>query len=351
MNEKEATHGLACPKCGGMLAIPEGQWIVRCPYCELRSLVRGDRGLLRYQVPLHLNREQVVPALQHFLTSSNAIASDARRQAKLQEAFPIFLPFWTGWSRVLGWVFGQKRVGSGENTRYQPREVQVAQEAVWNGAACDVSEFGVQNVPIEGRPLEAFDTDALHRAGMVFEPVGSASQARQSAEQDFSDRVQRSAKLDRIAQVFVRLVRFRFGLVYYPLWVLRYLYRGRSYQLTVDGHSGDVLYGKAPGNTLYRAAVLVGGMALGAFIAIDGSALAFTIAANVEGDGAEAIFLFGLGLLVVGFGMMGVAYRKFRYGEQYEFRRGGKSTFAELFQTTDILIPSEDLSKWISRLS
>src|SRR5690606_41752721 len=50
-------------------------------------------------------------------------------------------------------------------------------------------------------------------------------------------------------------------------WVLRYLYRGRAFQVVVDGYSGKVLYGKAPGNTIYRAAVLVASMAVGALLA------------------------------------------------------------------------------------
>ena len=38
--------------------------------------------------------------------------------------------------------------------------------------------------------------------------------------------------------------------------------------------SGRVLYGKAPGNIYYRALMLVGGTALGAFVLVDGLALA-----------------------------------------------------------------------------
>jgi DNA-directed RNA polymerase subunit RPC12/RpoP len=350
MSEKESTHGLACPNCGGMVSIPEGQLIVRCPYCEMRSLVKGERGLTRYQVPLSIKREKALPALKRFLSQHRAIASDAIRTVTLQEAFPVFLPFWTSWAHVLGWVFGQKRVGSGDDARYEPREVQVDQDATWNGAACDVGEFGVQAVTVEGRPLEVFEPETLHNQGLVFEPVGSASQARATAEETFNNLVSRAARLDRVAQAFVRFVRTRFGLVYYPLWVLRYLYRGRTYQVTLDGYSGEVLYGKAPGNTLYRAAMLVGGMALGAFLAVDGSALVFYMMANSDGD-SGGLFVFALGLLVAGFGVMGVAYRKFRRGEEFEFRRSDKSLMAELFQPMQLFSQGKDLETWINRLS
>jgi hypothetical protein len=224
------------------------------------------------------------------------------------------------WARVLGWVFGQKQVGSGDNKRYEPREVKIAEEMSWNGAACDVGEFGVDSLPLTSQPLEAFDADGLHARGLVFEPVGSVSDARSASEQDFTDRVEEGAHLDRVSQVFVRKVRQRMGLVYYPLWVIRYLYRGRSFQVVFDGYSGQVLYGKAPGSVLYRAVMLVGGMALGAVIAIDGAAAAFRIAAEIEGKGAGAFFFGGISMMIIGGGLMVSGYRKFRYGEQYEFR-------------------------------
>ena len=320
----EAAHGLACPNCGGVVPIPEGQVIVHCPYCDLRSLVRGERGLQRYQVPRRLDREKAGATLQQFLSSSRAIASGASRETQLVEIFTAYIPFWASWARVVGWVLGEKKVGSGDDARYEPREIKITEEMNWNGVACDVGEFGVEAVPLLDQTLDPFDADTLHATGLVFEPVGSLSDAKANAELEFKGHVQDKAKLDRISQVFTRFLRHRMGLVYYPLWVLRYLYRGRSFQVVVDGYSGKVLYGKAPGSTLYRAVVLVGGMALGAVLAVDGSALSFWIATQSDGDGAGAFFFGGLALLGLGFGLMLTAYRRFRYGEHYEFRQHRK---------------------------
>ena len=349
MSEIESLHGLSCPRCGGMVPIPEGQAVVRCPFCEQRSLVRGERGLRRYQVPQRIPREQAVGTLQRFLHSHGAIARDALKNAEVNEAMLVYLPFWASWVRALGWVFGQKRERHGEHTTYKAREVRVVQDMSWNGAACDVGEFGVNSIPLGEQPLEAFDAGALHSNGLVFEPVGSASDARSAAETEFNQRLQRSAGLDRIAQVFARFVRRRSGLIYYPLWVLRYVYRQRSFQVVVDGFSGQVLYGKAPGNTLYRAAMLVGGMAAGAFLAVDASALAFYLAAQAEGDTSGGLAIAGLAAVVIGFGLMGLAYRTFRYGEQYEYRFGPKKGALDLSAGKDILKQVEEVTAWFDR--
>ena len=151
---------------------------------------------------------------------------------------------------------------------------------------------------------------------------------RASAEKQFEDQVRKKAGLERLAQVFIRVLRQRFALVYYPMWVLRYLYRGRSFQVVVDAHSGEVLYGKAPGNTLYRAAVLIAGMAAGAFISVDVTALLVYILADSSSDG-DAFWLV-LVSFVIGLGLMFVAYRAFRYGEQHEYHRGGGGSMKKL---------------------
>jgi hypothetical protein len=347
MSENQTLHGLSCPNCGGMVPIPEGQIIVRCPYCELRSFVRGERGLLRYQVPQQIEHKAALAALRKFLTSSMAIAPVAARQAQVSEAFLVYLPFWTVWARLGAWVFGEKRVGSGDNKRYEPREAHVVQDMTWNGAACDVGEFGVAQVPIIEQALQPFEPEAMHNQGMVFEPVGSFSEARQAAEAQFEQQVVQKAGLDRVAQTFIRSVRRRSGLVYHPLWVLRYLFRGRTFQVVVDGYGGEVLYGKAPGNTLYRAAVLVLGMAVGAFLAVDVPAI-LLYASDGDGD----LGWVALALLAVGAGIMFTAYRKFRHGEEYEYRRGGPGIISQIGDSPLMgSLSVKEVEKWFNQLN
>lgn len=350
MNEIEAAQGLACPRCGGVVPVPEGQVLVKCPYCDLRSLVRGERGLYRYQVPLRITREQALGSLKTFLSSSRAIAMDAARQGKLQEAFVVFLPVWSIWARVISWVFGEKQVGSGDHKRYEPREVKHLQEMNWNGAACDVGEFGVQSVPLAGRPLEPFDPALLHERGMVFEPVGSSVAANAAAENDFHNRVRKAAGLERISDVFLRMLHRRMGIVYYPVWVLRFLYSGRAYQAVIDGFSGEALYGKAPGSIAYRAVVLVAGMAAGAFVSVDAASILFYLGIKAEGDSAGGLLGAGVIAMAVGLAIMAAAYRSFRYGEEYEFRstKAGAATFS--FEPGQIMSQLEDVSKWVNRL-
>lgn len=351
MSEKETVQGLNCPNCGGVVPIPEGQVIVRCPYCDMRSFVRGERGLRRYQVPGLAQRQNAINVLREFFKKNWAIARDASSQAQLTESFLVYLPFWTVWGRVAAWAFGEERVGSGDHERYEPREVRIVQEITWNGAACDVGEFGVTQVPLADQDMQPFEPNALHNSGMVFEPVNSFSEARDTAESTFQAVIRKRANLDRLSQLFTRIFRRRFGLVYYPLWVLRYLYHGRAFQVVVDGHSGKILYGKAPGNTIYRAARLVGGMAIGSILAID---LPYLIVSSSSNDSSGS-FGFALVLFLAGIGLMYASYRAFRYGEQFEYRSTSAASFQGVLDGMDkpfeMISQVKDVEKWVRQLS
>jgi hypothetical protein len=347
MSTPTALHGMNCPRCGGVLQIPEGQLIICCPYCDLRSYIKGERGLLRYQTARRVEEQQAISAMHKFLVSNLAIARDASTKAQVSEAFLAYMPFWTVWGRAVAWIFGEKQVGSGNNKRYEPREVRLMEDVSWNGAACDAGELGVIQVPLHLHDFDPYNPEALHAQGLVFEPVGSFAEASREAEADFEKRIRGKAKLDRISQAFIRFLRKRHALVYYPLWVLRYLYRGRAFQVVVDGVSGQVLYGKAPGNTFYRAAALVLGMAAGAFIAIDVSTILLYLVSD-DSDGILALLAISF---LGGLGLMFWAYRAFRYGEEYEYRPGSGNMVEDLLKPKKLEARVEDLEKWINQLN
>jgi len=308
--------GLTCPNCSGTLDVREGQRIIKCPYCEARSLIKGESGLARYQVARRVNRDQAAQAVRSFWSGLNK-AMDLPAQAKLTELFLAYLPYWRARAQVAGWVFGEKKISTKNSTRYEPREKQIMEEMEWSGAAGDVAEFGVNSLNLRNTQFAAYDPEALHAEGMVFEPTGSQTEAHESARAGWMARSRNQSGLDRIAQTFLRFLREALSLVYYPLWVARYTYRNRAYQVVVDGQNGKVLYGKAPGNIFFRALMLVGGTAFGSFVLVDGLALAFVIVASSNDEdsfGALAIPVAAGAALIYG------GYRLFRWGEEIEHK-------------------------------
>jgi hypothetical protein len=129
--------------------------------------------------------------------------------------------------------------------------------------------------------LSHFDPVALQSRAVVFAPTTSAE--RFLAETTW-----------RVPSVNddTRYVDTRLKLLYYPVWRMRYRYRGRVYELAVDGVQGRLLCGTAPRNAAAAAAAAAVGLGLGALglgrwlrgmAGADGVGPAFLFAALVGG--------------------------------------------------------------------
>jgi hypothetical protein len=311
---KELTRGLNCPSCGGTVPVPEGVRIVVCPFCDQRSLVQGDQGVRRWQVPRAIGREAAISSAKGFFLGLSK-AFDLRRSAHICEVFGVYLPYWRVSSFVSGWMFGRVRV-TRDSTK--PVELEIAEAMHWTDAAVDVSEFGVHRVAVHQQDLEPVDLDRLYTEAMVFEPTESRTEALAEAERHFRHRCSVKSKLDVTYFERLHLLRTQLSLVYYPLWVVRYEYHSRSYQVVVDGAKGQVLYGKAPGNILFRAAALVAGMAVGNFILVNGTLLVLRVLSDADDELGLAVLP-----IIAGAGLILAGYRAFRYGGEVEQTQKG----------------------------
>jgi DNA-directed RNA polymerase subunit RPC12/RpoP len=313
-----ATTGMNCPNCGGQLQVPEGRRIVACPFCQMRSLVAGERGVYRYQVARRVERSQAEAALRGLFTGVNK-AFDLQQHAQVRELFVVYLPYWRARAQLAGWIFGKVRRGSGKNSRLEPVEVRVDAPVSWNDAACDVTEFGVQSLTIDASTLAPYEPEALRADGMVFEPVESASEALDQAHEDFARQARATRSLAQKSYELFHYLDEQLSIVFYPLWIARYEYRGRMYQAIVDGVQPRVLYGKAPGNIFYRAAMLVGGMLAGNCLLVNGTLLALELLGSSNSHNDDSFFIVCIPP-VLGAVLIWAGYRLFRYGEEIEQR-------------------------------
>jgi hypothetical protein len=103
------------------------------------------------------------------------------------------------------------------------------------------------------------------------------------------------------------------SIVFYPLWVVRYEYKKRIYQITADGESSDLLYGRAPGNNLYRVACLVASIMLGQFILT--TSCRSMLSSNSSSDHNPFAFL------VVCLVIMAFGFYQFRYGGEVKIEQ------------------------------
>jgi hypothetical protein len=152
--------------------------------------------------------------------------------------------------------------------------------------ACDLPELGVESIPLQklrqgATPLafEAYDLVALQRRGVVFTPTRTPERFAEDAQW----RV-------RVHGDKTNLVERRLRIIYYPVWQARYQYRGRPYEIAVDGVTGSVLRARVPADARRAAA---GGLMVLAVCAFGFGRLARRLLLSGSTLGKSAGWIFG----------------------------------------------------------
>ncbi len=304
--------GLTCAACGGTLAVHEGWTHLVCRYCATPLVVLGSLGAARLAVPGRLDREAALGAVRRWFAAGLRKEPALKAEAVVEEAFLAWFPFVRVRCDVVGCVLGTRtrRVKQGNRwvERQEPVERLVEESFDRTRACADTAEFGVDSVNLAGDALEPLDEGRLRGRGMVFRPVRAVDEVASALLDEALASSAAAAGVERVSFSWLAPVRRAVTLVYYPLWVVRYRFRGRLYQALVDGEDGSLAYGKAPGNLLFRAWALVSAAAGACFAVTTGLQNLGVFLRSDEGLGGGAV------LLLAAAGLVAWGYRQFRHG-------------------------------------
>lgn len=298
--------GLNCPTCGGAISVAEGEDVVNCPYCSSTLYVEGDQGVTTIAFKNKIARESVMSATANWWRRGFK-ARDLPKVGKVIEAYPIYLPFWRTTTRVAGWICGyeeRRRTDSKGNvtTERIPKEVMVLQDYAFSEVACDPGDLGIRTL----KNLVGESSFADFEMIPTFEATTSKDDAVVHAKTDAVARARSGARVPHVTFEKLHVFPKALTMIYYPVWVARYNYRDRMYMDTVDGVTGQVLSGRAPGDSLFQSLAVTGGASVGGLIAA-----VSIIFGNSEGDMKIALGGFAAGLVV-----LFLAYRFFRHGSE-----------------------------------
>ena len=300
---------MSCPNCGGALAVGEGARYASCQYCNAMLAIEGDDGIRKIMFRARVARAQAVEAVQRWWRGGFK-ARDLKARGQVAESYPIYVPFWRLKARAAGWVCGYRtethRDSKGNmHTKRVPLEHMIARDFDWSEVACDPGDIGVDR-------LRNFEGEAvLHDEGTIptFEATTSRTDALAKGTQQVTSEALAYAGVPHVTFQDMHVFPRDLSIVFYPIWVVRYSYSDRMYFATVDGVTGHVLSGRAPGDNLWRSIAMAAGMAVG------GVGFAFSLWMAIASGSKEGAYI-GIagivGCLVVALG----AFTFFRYGSE-----------------------------------
>lgn len=292
-----------CPNCGGTLSLEEGSKTATCPYCSILLEVQGDDGVKKIMLTNNMGRDRAIAAVKGWW-KSGLKARDLPKSGQVTECYPIYVPFWKLRARVAGWVCGYNVRRENNRTEKIPKEVLVSRYIDWNQVACDPGDIGVEHLHgLEGNAV-------LHDEGTIptFEVTTSFTDAKAKGLESVRNEAIGGAGVSNKTFVSLHVFIRDIGLVFYPIWIVRYTYSDRMYFATVDGVNGKVLSGRAPGDYMWRSLVMTGGMAVGGF----GSMFGLWIGLELGGNS----FVAGLIVAAICLGAAFLGYNFYRYGAE-----------------------------------
>jgi len=229
-------------------------------------LLRGTDGIRRRRLPARVEREEAVESARRWLEERPDRARD-RGRAALVGARLLYLPIWEVKAEVVGWEFGRRRrdqtvlvsdAGGAESLKRETVEQPVAepylQERRLYREATDLAALGWGRPQITGTELALpYLPGEVEPGAAVLEHDQGLAALRQEARRSFV----RPADGTLAQDLHLFVLRERAGLLYYPVWSLRYRHGDRLYPVTVDARHGVVHSARYPVDNRARRRRLV----------------------------------------------------------------------------------------------
>ncbi len=301
---------MTCPSCGGQVLCEEGEDLVLCKFCESVFALTTDEGSNKVMYKMTVDKDKALAKVKAWF-GTGPKAKDLSNTAAVTEAYPLYLPFWRLIARGKACVCSieEQRTGKDNQKVEIPREALINREYIYSEIACEAVDLGIQSivtperaeaVSYDDQEIVTFDVTSSRDA--AYDIGGKA--IRQTAVKDGS------ARMDKVYFSQSFFFPKAFTLVYYPFWIVRYAYEGRTYFATVDGITARVVSGRSPGNAGSQStAAGIGG-------AISCGAVFLGIGMAIVTEGTDV----GVGVLVVGvvaaIALLGYFYNRFRYGDE-----------------------------------
>ncbi|MDD4255293.1 MAG: hypothetical protein PHP59_07955 [Methanofollis sp.] len=243
----------SCPYCDGSLPSEERQAPSLCDTC-LAKIERDARPVLYTS---RITRDQALDIVRTWWEDP-LIAGDLATKAQTIECLLNCLPFWKLSAHVAGHVKGYRIESSDSSEEKVPMDVDLDNDFVWTGAASDTGGLGIYYI----RNPNCETVSSYACTGRVSEVTVPPAEGFAEGLRALRYGALRYSRVPHVTADKVRLRSLEGGLIVYPFWIVRYAYAGRTYFAAVDGVTGDIIAGRAPGNIFKRAFAFVKAMAV-----------------------------------------------------------------------------------------
>jgi DNA-directed RNA polymerase subunit RPC12/RpoP len=237
---------IKCPHCGAPISFQPGELLATCKYCGFTVVIQTGQTF-NFEHSMLLNRfdvNTIEEPVRAWMREGFLKPSDLGRKSKITVKELVYLPLWVVSAEVVSTYKGVfERI-----TPTVVKEGKIDKEYNWLVLARKASEFPTREYDVSLEGKIPFDFRKVESFAKVLNSEIDRDVAVEIAKQQIEDnhRFLIQNDVDRIiemnTEIDVREVVYLHG----PIWFVKYEYKGKICQLTLDASSGTVIKGDIP---------------------------------------------------------------------------------------------------------
>ena len=235
-----------CSHCGAPISFKPGEILATCKYCGYTIVIETGQPFT-FEHSLLLNRYDLVSVdapIIDWMRTGFIKPPDLAKKSKIMEKNLVYLPFWVVSVEA-------KSSYKGIFERMAPavvKEGKIEKEYDWLVLARKATEFPTKeyDVPLAGKI--PFDFRKIEGFAKVLNSEIDKDDAVEFARQqiDQHHRYLAQEDVDKIIEMNTSIDVKQIVYLHAPIWFVKFEYKGKLYQLLVDGASGMVIKGDIP---------------------------------------------------------------------------------------------------------
>jgi hypothetical protein len=239
-------QNIRCSHCGAPVEFKPGEIIATCKYCGFTTVIETGEAF-NFEHSLLLNKydlNQTDDLIKDWMRSGFMKPSDLARKSKITEKNLMYLPFW---------VVSVEATTSykGIFERIAPpvvKEGKIEKEYNWLVLAREAAGFPTReyDVPLEGKI--PYDFRKIEGFAKLLNSEIDRDEALELAKQQIEahHRYLLQQDVDKIIETSTDINLKQMVYLHAPVWFVKYKYKGKTYQLIMDGAAGMALKGDIP---------------------------------------------------------------------------------------------------------
>jgi len=235
-----------CSHCGAPISFKPGEILAACKYCGYTIVIETGQPFT-FEHSILLNRYDLVSVdapIIDWMRTGFIKPPDLAKKSKIMEKNLVYLPFWVVSVEA-------KSTYKGIFERMAPavvKEGKIEKEYDWLVLARKATEFPTKeyDVPLAGKI--PFDFRRIEGFAKVLNSEIDKDDAVEFARQqiDQHHRYLAQEDVDKIIEMNTSINVKQIVYLHAPIWFVKFEYKGKLYQLLVDGASGMVIKGDIP---------------------------------------------------------------------------------------------------------